>query len=67
MKKNKQSLEERVSNLTTEEELEHKGYHKNKHYMYRVIHDQEIRFVNVMDNLYAFSGVYYRRRKIREE
>lgn len=66
-RKQNKSLEEMVSNLVTREELQHKGYKKNKHYMYRIIHHQEIRFIHVHDELYAFSGVYNRRRYLRDE
>lgn len=56
VEKNKeQSLENLVSygNLKNSEFKERRGM------MYRVIHDQEIRFVEVKNGLYTYAGIHY--------
>jgi hypothetical protein len=55
MAKEEQSLD----NLVSEQHLLHSEFKKKKGILYRVIHDQEIRFVEVRQGLYAWAGVHY--------
>lgn len=51
--------EQSLDNLVSESHLIHSEFKKRKGVLYRVIHDQEIRFVEVRQGLYAWAGVYY--------
>lgn len=48
-----------LDNLVSGNHLEHSGFKKKHGVMYRIIHDQEIRFIEVRDNLYAWAGIHY--------
>ena len=51
-----------LENCIDEEHLKKSGFYKKKgkDYYFRTIHEQEIRFYHVQDNLYALdSKVYY--------
>lgn len=54
-KEKEQSLE----NLVSEQHLKHSEFKKKKGVMYRSFHDQEVRFVEVRNGLYAWAGVHY--------
>lgn len=46
-------------NLISEKNLVEKGFRKRGCNMYKIIHDQEIRFVEIGPQVYAFDKVEY--------
>lgn len=55
--------EQDLENLVSEEHLKERGFHKRHKTMYRVIHKQEVRFIEIMPNAYMLDGFYYVERK----
>jgi hypothetical protein len=59
--------EKNLENLVSKEHLKERGFRQKHKIMYRVIHDQEIRFIEVMPGAYMFDGVYYHTKRTPEE
>jgi hypothetical protein len=51
--------EQSLDNLVNKSHLLNSEFRERKGVLYRVIHDQEIRFVEVKQGLYAWTGVHY--------
>lgn len=53
------TTEQSLDNLVSKSHLEHSGFKEKRGVMYRVIHDQEIRFIEVKNGLYSWAGIHY--------
>jgi hypothetical protein len=52
-----------LENCVSGEHLRERGFRKHGNVMYRMIHQQEIRFIEVVQNMYIFDGVYYSKKR----
>ena len=56
--------EKNLENIVTREHLQEHGFRCKGKRMYRIIHDQEIVFIEVMTNCYIFDGIYPVKKRI---
>lgn len=59
--------ESRLDDIVSKEHLKERGFRQYHKIMFRIIHDQEIRFIEVIQNGYLFDGVYYLPKRQREK